>query len=135
VDKSTYDRISEFCACYSGGLISATEKDFIIRSFLESYYSTIGRHTSPSEETKQVIIDTLLSELSLTNFAISANQNYEQIRSNHRNDLQKSVTRKSFWMSLGASILANLIYSFILIIIFVVASEQIATWLLQLSSQ
>ena len=59
-------------------------------------------------------------------------EKYKEV--NIESDFKKMQDKPAFWKSVATSILANSIYSIILIIIFWVAKDQIATWLAQLGT-
>ena len=72
---------------------------------------------------------TLLSQNSLSaHVRLAEDQLAEQTRSAIK-PLLKKEGFKNFLVSVGASVIASFLYSILLIIIFVVAQEQIASWL------
>ena len=137
MDKTAYDRINEYCTSKSDGVLVQAERDYVLRKFLESYYAAIERYkkehnTDPPAEEEKTIINSLLNDTTMRSFIDSAKIYYDKYKTNIENDLQKRLDKTGFWKSVGSSILANLLYSIILIIIFFVAKDQIGTWLTQL---
>jgi len=137
--KDTYDKINAYCTEKYDGVLIQPERDYILRKFLDSYYEAIEKYketnqTEPTEAEEQTIVNSLLNESTLLSYVDSAKGYYEKFVGNIENDLRKKQDRPAFWKNICGSILANLIYSIILIIIFFVAKDQIATWLIQLGS-
>lgn len=137
--KDTYDIINNYCTSKYKGVLIQPERDYVLRKFLDSYYESIDRFTEthkcpPTSGEEQTIIDSLLNESTLLSYIESAKNYYEKFRYNIENDMKKKMDKPAFLKSIFTSILANLIYSIILIIIFFVAKDQIATWLTQLTS-
>lgn len=139
MNKATYDKINEYCTEKYDGVLIQPERDYVLRKFLDSYYEAIDTHkrvnnAEPTAAEEQTIINSLLNESTLLSYVDSAKGYYEKFVNNIENDFKKKQDKPAFWKSVGGSILANLIYSIILIIIFFVAKDQIATWLIQLGS-
>jgi len=139
MNKSTYDKINEYCTEKYKGVLVQAERDFVLRKFLDSYYEAIEKYKElhdmePPLNEEQTIINSLLNENTLTSYVDSAKKYYEEFESTIENNIKKKQDKPMFWKSIASSVLANLIYSIILIIIFFVAKDQIATWLMQLAS-
>lgn len=131
--KDTYDIINNYCTSKYKGVLIQPERDYVLRKFLDSYYESIDRFTEthkcpPTSEEEQTIIDSLLSYIE------TSKNYYEKFRYNIENDVKKKMDKPAFLKNILTSILANLIYSVILIILFFVAKDQITTWLTQLTS-
>ncbi len=138
MNKSTYDKINEFCTEKTDGVLIQAERDYVLRKFLDSYYAAISTyfesHNSyPSTKDEQTIVDSLLNKDNLTNYVDSAKIYYDKFKNNIENEFRKKQDKPAFWKSVFISIFANLIYSLILFIVFLVAKDQIATWLMQLN--
>lgn len=139
MDKITYDKINEYCNKKIGRILVQAERDYILRKFLDSYYEAVDKYkevhnSDPTDEEKKTILNSLLNDSTLLSYGDSAKSYYEEIRRNIENELQKKQGGPVFFKSFVTSILANLAYSIIIIIIFVIAKDQIAVWLLQLYS-
>ena len=139
MDKSTYDKINKYCTKEYERVLVQAERDYVLRKFLDSYYEVVDtykeeHHSEPTPEEEQTIINSLLNEYTLLSYADSAKNYYEKFKNNIENDFKKKQAKFAFWGNVATSILANLIYSIILIIFFLVAKDQIAAWLMQLSS-
>lgn len=137
--KDTYDIINNYCTSKYKGVLIQPERDYVLRKFLDSYYESIDRFTEthkcpPTSEEEQTIIDSLLNESTLLSYIESSKNYYEKFRYNIENDVKKKMDKPAFLKNILTSILANLIYSVILIILFFVAKDQITTWLTQLTS-
>lgn len=139
MNKTTYDKINEYCTTKYEGVLVQAERDFVLRKFLDSYYEAVDKYkelhkSEPSQTEEQTIINSLLIESTLLSYIDSAKNYYEKFRTNIESDFKKKQDKPIFWKSVATNILANLIYSIILIIFFFVAKDQIATWLIQLGS-
>ncbi len=137
--KDTYDIINNYCTSKYKGVLIQPERDYVLRKFLDSYYESIDRFTEthkcpPTSEEEQTIIDSLLNESTLLSYIESSKNYYEKFRYNIENDVKKKMDKPAFLKNILTGILANLIYSVILIILFFVAKDQITTWLTQLTS-
>jgi hypothetical protein len=137
--KDTYDIINNYCTSKYKGVLIQPERDYVLRKFLDSYYESIDRFTEthkcpPTSEEEQTIIDSLLNESTLLSYIETSKNYYEKFRYNIENDVKKKMDKPAFLKNILTSILANLIYSVILIILFFVAKDQITTWLTQLTS-
>lgn len=137
--KDTYDIINNYCTSKYKGVLIQPERDYVLRKFLDSYYESIDRFTEthkcpPTSEEEQTIIDSLSNESTLLSYIETSKNYYEKFRYNIENDVKKKMDKPAFLKNILTSILANLIYSVILIILFFVAKDQITTWLTQLTS-
>ena len=137
--KDTYDIINNYCTSKYKGVLIQPERDYVLRKFLDSYYESIDRFTEthkcpPTSEEEQTIIDSLLNESTLLSYIESSKNYYEKFRYNIENDVKNKMDKPAFLKNILTGILANLIYSVILIILFFVAKDQITTWLTQLTS-
>lgn len=141
MDKTTYDKINQACTTkYKGkDILVQTERDYVVRIFLEGYYQTVKKYEethghTPTETEERTIIETLLNESSMQSYIASAKAYYNSYKTSIEDDYKRKLDKTSFWVNVGISIVANMIYSIFLIIVFMVAKDQIATWLTQLSS-
>jgi len=137
MDKSTYDAINDYCTSKYNGFLVPAEKDYIIRKFLDSYYESLEKFAQTNgkdadEQQKKTIITSLLSESNLNSYIDSAKTYYQQWTNNLEAEFQRKQQKGSFWKEIGINILANILYSVLLIILFWVAKDQITGWLTQL---
>ncbi len=137
MDKSTYDSINDYCTSKYSGFLVPAEKDYIIRKFLDSYYESLEKFKQTNgkeadEQQQKTIITSLLSESNLNSYIDSAKTYYQQWTSNLEVEFQKRQQKKSFFKDIGTNILANILYSVLLIFIFWIAKDQITSWLTQL---
>lgn len=141
MDKDTYDKINEYCTTkYKEGRLTSVEKDYVLRKFLNNYYDAVDKHMksnddSIDDEQKQLIINTILTDNNMSMYIESAKRNYEEIRASIESDIKKKLGKSNFLTSIGASLLANVIYAVLLIFIFWVAQDQIQTWLITLTTK
>lgn len=138
MEKTTYDQIMDYCTNKYDKFLMQPEKDFVFRQFMESYYQGLesqkqkNQGTEPDENQKKDMLNFLLTDATLHSYADSAQSYYKRYTETIESEYAKKVGKSSFLKSLGASILANFLYSIILILVFWVAKDQIATWLSQL---
>ncbi len=137
MNKTTYDKINAYCMEKCNGVLIQPERDYVLRKFLDSYYEVIKNHrernnAEPTETEEQTIVNSLLNENTLLSYVDSAKVYYGNFKSELESEFKKRQDKPAFWKNIGISILANFIYSIILLIVFWVAKDQIATWLSQL---
>ena len=138
MDKATFDKIIGFCDSDRDFFLTDIEKNHVIRNFLDSYYKTIEEYkkeqggAEPTPDEEHAIVTALLNPSTLSSFVISANNYYKQVKSNHENDFRKSYAKLDFWKNIWINLLSNIIYAIALMVVFVIAKDQIVTWLIQL---
>ena len=138
MEKAAYDYIKKYCSDRYGHFMTQHEKDYVYRQFIESYIAAIDKYKEenqgkePDGVQKTTIMNSLLNDNTLHSYADSSKSYFEHITTNIETEYAKKMGRASFWKNVGASILANLIYSISLIIVFWVAHDQIVSWLSQL---
>jgi hypothetical protein len=122
---SPYEIIDDYC--------QQQQKNACVRDLAFSIYRQQFESLTKDSNTNQMIIDatekTLLSPGSLVAHVRSAE---ELLRKQFEDDLKpiKSRDRRdSFWFAVVTGIVSNIIYSLLLIILFIVAKDQLATWL------
>lgn len=140
MNKNTYDTINEYCTTKYKGILVQAEKDYVLRKFLDSYYEAIQKFESdngrkPSGTDEQTIISSLLNESTLLSYTESAKAYYEKFKYSIELEFEKKQKNNNFWGNVWNSIVANFIYSILLIIVFYVAKDQISSWLLQLTAK
>ncbi|MBE7495162.1 MAG: hypothetical protein HS117_09465 [Verrucomicrobiaceae bacterium] len=94
---------------------------------LKEHADRTGNQPKPKEAADKH--DALLTEDSVLGFVTRAEHLVEKAASEIREPYKDSIGSKQFWMSVWAGVLASLIYSIIILIVFWVAREQIASWL------
>lgn len=138
MDKETYEYIIDYCVKEYKEVLSPFEHNYVLRKFLESYYSAINKYKEqnngqePSSADEKTILSSLMNENTMNSFIDSAKSYYNEYTTSIYNEYQKKANKSSFLLSIGTSVLANFIYSIILVIVFIVAKDQIATWLTSL---
>ncbi|MEA0554183.1 hypothetical protein U1P98_01100 [Lysinibacillus irui] len=136
MDKSSLDRIEKFCDKQKS-TIRRTHRDFMIRRFLESYFNQISerekkQRKSLTESEKESIREAFLDENNLQNMLIAADDFYETLEAQYESNFNKK-NGGGFLKNVFASITGSFVYSILLIIIFWVAKDQLATWLSSLA--
>lgn len=138
MEKATYDQIMDYCTNKYGKFLIQPEKDYVLRQFMDSYFQVLDNYkkenngTEPNENQKKTMISSLLNDATLHSYADSAQSYYQKFTANIESEYAKKIGGFSFLKNMGANILANFLYSIILILVFWVAKDQIATWLSQL---
>lgn len=133
MDKSTFDKINNFCDQQKQS-VSDAERDTVIRKFLESLFRAIlekenekGSSLTP-QETKD-IQNALLTDSNLDNILVASRQYHSKIEDVLLQKFQKNNGKSNFWSSIWTNIVANVIYSLILILGFILGKDLISSWL------
>jgi len=135
--KEKYQKMISFLNSQKG--ITQLHKDVVIRKVMENYYSSIVRVSDDdsvseiSDTEKDVLENSIVSDGNIQNYLDSASTMINDWEEGKEKLLKKHINTGSFWKSVGASMLASLLYSIILIIVFWIAKNQISDWLLSLS--
>ena len=138
MDKTTYDYIINYCSIKYKGILGTTERDFVLRKFLDSYYEALKSFEEnnpgkkPTEIEEQTIMSSLMNDNTMNSFIDSAKSFYADYRASVENEYQRKLEKPIFWKNVWTSVIANFIYSAILIVVFLIAKDQIATWLFSL---
>ena len=130
-DKTPFEVISDYC--------KAEEKNTVVRDLAYSIYRQQYESLTKDAGTNQTSIDaiqkTLLSKGNLVAHVRSAEDVLKRQFQNDLKPIQSKATKDSFWLSVGSGIVSNILYSLLLIIIFVIAKDQLGTWLSALIEQ
>ena len=138
MEKDTYDYIMDYCSQRYGPFMTQHEKDYVFRQFIESYFQAIDEHkkehsgTEPDEDQKKTMMKPLLSDNTLHSYADSSRIYFNNLTATIEDEYAKKLGKASFWKNIWTNMLANFFYSILLIIMFYVAHDQIASWLSQL---
>lgn len=137
MEKITYEKINDYCTSKYKGILVQAERDYVLRKFLDSYYEALDKYkenngVEADNSQKQTIVSSLLNDSTLLSYIDSAKSYYEKFTNNLESEFKKTQDKPIFWKNVGISVLANFIYSIILIVVFFVAKDQIANWLMQL---
>ncbi|TQK45789.1 hypothetical protein FB479_113179 [Brevibacillus sp. AG162] len=133
MDNHTFKKINEFCDNVSDRTVSQTERDFVIRKYSESYISSIeskiqANNNQPLTQNQlDDIRDTLLNNSNMENYVIAARDYYQKLEEKYYQDFKKK--NNGFWLTVGVNLISNFIYSFLIIILFIVARDQISSWI------
>ncbi|MGG4155067.1 hypothetical protein [Bacillus muralis] len=132
MDKSTFDKINNFCDRHKS--VSDAERDTVIRKFLETMFNAMttketqkGSSLSPREI--KDIQDALLTDVNLVNILVAAQQYHTTSEDLLLQKFQKNNGKSNFWHSVWTSIAANAIYSVVLILGFILGKDLISSWL------
>jgi len=131
LDKSTFNRINSFC---DNNNTSQTERDFVIRKFLESLLNALEtkerqKGSSLTDQEIKDIQDALLNDITLESLVVSGRSYFSTLEERFFLQFQKNNKNNNFWQAVGTNIAANVLYSIFLIIMFVVAKDQISSWI------
>jgi len=140
VDKDTYDKINEYTS-KSKGVLTQAERDYVLRKFLDSYYEALEKYKVSNNgieadaPQKKIIISSLLNDSTLQSYVDSAKSYFETVKNTLENDFKKTQNKYKapLWKSLITSVVANFIYSLLLLLVFWVAKDQISSWLRSLA--
>lgn len=139
MDKAAYDYINDYCSNKYPGVLLTTERDFVLRKFLDSYFAAIDsfkeqhKGNEPTQDEEKTIISSLMNDNTMNSYIDSAKSYYEKYKTSIENEYRKKLDFPNFWKNIGINILSNLLYSAILIVVFLIAKDQIATWLASLA--
>lgn len=124
-NKTPFEVMSEYC--------NDQDKNTVVRDLAYSIYRQQFESLSKDANGDQTSIDaiqkTLLSQGNLVAHVRSAEDMLDRQFQNELKPIQSKSTKDSFWLSVGGGIVSNILYSLLLIIIFVIAKDQLSSWL------
>lgn len=132
MDKSTFRTINDFC---DNQQISPSERDTVIRKFLENVFEAIRIEearqggTPLTDQQIKTIELTYLTDVQLSTLTGNAKQFHLTIEDQLLKKFQKNHGKSNFWNSVWTNLAANAIYSFLLIIAFILGKDLISSWL------
>lgn len=134
MDKSTYDRINNFC---DGHNISQIERDFVIRKFSELLFNALeAKETQKGNvltvKEKSDIEEPLLNDINLENIIVSAQAYHIKVEERFFLQFRKNNGKSNFWNSVWTNVVANAIYSLVLILAFILGKDLISSWLMSI---
>ncbi len=129
-DKTELQTVQEYCQQRSKSSVVTSLAYSIYQQQLEELVTeNTNGNAAPTDAEISTMKTTLLSQNSLSAHVRFA----EEMLST---EVDKAITphinkegSKTFWTSVGGSIVANFIYSILMILLFVVAQDQIGSWL------
>lgn len=122
-----YEAIDSYC--------KQNKKNNCIRDLAYSVYTQQSDLLSQDRTLTPAAIQTmLLTEASLLAHVRSAEDALSAQVENEVKRIRKELGTKSFGVSIISGVVGNIVYSLLLVIIFVLAKDQIATWLSSLAS-
>ncbi|MDO3383010.1 hypothetical protein [Gilvimarinus algae] len=129
MSSSAFDAISKFCL--------DNDKDFPVRNqafaiyaqklkeAIENHKQKNGRITPAQEST---IHNMMESESEIRGYVVAAERIISDIKETAIEPYKSSFNWKDYWISVSSSVLGAFFYSVLLVIMFVVAEEQIKSW-------
>lgn len=122
-----YEAIDSYC--------KQNKKNNCIRDLAYSVYTQQRDLLSQDPTLTPAAIQTmLLTDASLLAHVRSAEDALSAQVENEVKRIRKELGTKSFGMSIVSGVVGNIVYSLLLVIIFVLAKDQISTWLSSLAS-
>ncbi|MEV8190547.1 MULTISPECIES: hypothetical protein [Bacteria] len=130
MSQSTFDAISKYCI--------DNDKDFPVRNQAFAIYAqklkdaiqnhidkNNGRITPAQESTIHSMME---SEAEIRGYVLAAEQIIADLKESAIKPYKSGFSWKDFWVSVGASVLGAFLYSVLLLVLFIVAEEQIKSW-------
>lgn len=132
-NPTPFDVITDYCVKLKK---NDCVRDLAFSIFRQQFESLTQNKTPPADAaTIAATEQTLLSSGSLLAHVRSAE---EILRKQFEDDLKPikaHATKDSFWFAVLTGIVGNIIYSLLLIILFIVAKDQLSSWLSSLVSE
>lgn len=91
-----------------------------------------SKGSAPSPVQEQAMVDTLLSKNSLAALVRLAEDTITPEVTKALGPLRRQQGAREFWLAVASGIVSSLIYSLLLIIVFIVAQDQLRSWLASL---
>lgn len=134
--QDVYNKINEYCTSKFDGVLVPAERDYVLRTFLDSYYAAVDEQTKANQpltqEQEETILKSLLTEKIMSEKIALSQKYYKELKDSLKADFEKEQSKSSFFKDVGVNLVSNLIYSIALILLFVVAEDQLSSWLSQL---
>lgn len=126
--KTPFEIIADYC--------QQQRKNTCVRDLAYSIYRQQFESLTKDSASDQTSIDaiqkTLLSAGNLVAHVRSAEESLRQQFEEELEPLRAKSTRDSFWFAVMSGVIGNIIYSLLLIILFVIAKDQLSSWLTSL---
>lgn len=126
--KPPFEVIAEYC--------QQQQKNTCIRDLAYSIYRQQYESLTKDGTTDQTSIDaiqkTLLSQGNLVAHVRSAEETLKKQFEEDIKPIQAKSTKDSFWFAVLTGVVGNIIYSLVLIVLFIVAKDQLSSWLTSL---
>lgn len=123
--ETPFEVISEYC--------NSEDKNTVVRDLAYSIYRQQFEDLSKDANGDQTSIDaiqkTLLSQGNLVAHVRTAEDMLSRQFQSELKPIQSKATKDSFWFSVGSGVVSNILYSLLLIIVFVIAKDQLSSWL------
>jgi len=122
---SAFEVISDYCQEHQK---SACIRDLSFSIYRQQFESLI-RDSETDPKTIEATHRTLLSSGSLAGHVRSAEELLRKQFEDDLKPLRRQQQRDSFWFAVITGIVGNIIYSLLLITLFIVAKDQLTSWL------
>lgn len=134
MDRTTFDKINQYCDSKN---VSQIERDFVFYRFAETLFNSIlqkelQKGSSLSAKEIKDIQDPLLNDMSLDNIIGNAKTYHLKVEDRFYRQFERNSRKHNFWSSVWTNIVANIIYSALLILSFWLGKDLITGWLTSL---
>lgn len=123
--KTPFEFISEYC--------NDQEKNTVVRDLAYSIYrqqfESLTKDANGDQTSISAIQKTLLSRGNLVAHVRTAEDMLDRQFQSELKPIHSKAAKDSFWLSVGSGVVSNILYSLLLIIIFVIAKDQLSSWL------
>lgn len=122
-----FDAIAEYCVKNNK---SDCVRDLAYSVYRQQFESLTVDKTPPLDEAAvQATEKTLLAPGSLIAHTRAAEEILKKQFEGEARQLQSKMKRDSFWFAVLTGVVGNIIYSLLLIVLFIVAKDQLSSWL------
>lgn len=127
-----YEKIKKYC---ESAQLDKFYEIFLYHKFEEDYYNQIleykknNNNQEPDSSTKQGYESTLLSDSTLSTNIMLANSEKERIISKEIKKVKRKTTGIAFLFNVLAGILASVIFTIMIVVLFTLGQNQIMSWL------
>jgi len=129
--KTPFQILDDYC--------HENEKTQCVRDLAFSIYrqqfEDLTKDKANDQNAVNQVQEVLLSQGNLVAHVRSAEEQLEKQFTDELNRIKKRTAKESFWMNMLSGIVGNVIYSLLLIILFIIAKDQLSTWLSSLLQQ
>lgn len=131
MNKDTFKAILSYC---DRKQMPQAQKDVFVRKFIEALISAIEdkenqKGSKLREQELKDIEQALLTEVNLDTSLVAAESYYTKLEDSFYLQFKKNNRNQNFLSSIALNVVSNIIYSGLLIILFIIAKDQIKIWL------
>ena len=140
MDSTAYNYIRDQLKNSKYGVLGQVERDRVYKQFLDSYISALDAvkketGNDPTQAEKERIEASFLTESTIDSYVAASKSYYEKLEKTIENNYQEKLAPPNYFKSIGLGILANFLYSILLLIVFWLGQDQIASWLSSLMAK